>query len=109
MRTVAKGKEEACTLIRRRIDPDASAVAGNGVGIAPGDAPRIFDRFYQADTARSGEGSGLGLSIAQWIVTNHNGRIDVSSRPNHGSVFRIVLPLMDHPSVRSESPSGVRV
>jgi len=67
-------------------------VEDSGIGIAPGDVPRIFDRFFQADAARSGEGAGLGLSIAQWIVTNHNGRIEVSSRPNHGSVFRIVLP-----------------
>ena len=70
-------------------------IEDSGVGIAPEDLPRIFDRFYRADQARSREvpGAGLGLSIARWIAEAHKGRIGVESRPGSGSKFRITLPL----------------
>ncbi len=67
-------------------------VADNGCGIAPQDLPRIFDRFYQADAARSGGGSGLGLAIAQWIVLSHRGTIQAESEPGQGTRVRIALP-----------------
>ena len=69
-------------------------VEDTGVGIAPEDLPHIFDRFFRADQARSREvpGSGLGLSIAQWIAETHKGRIEVESHVNSGSLFRILLP-----------------
>lgn len=71
-------------------------VADSGVGIAPEDLPRIFDRFFRADQARSREvpGSGLGLAIALWLAEAHNGRIEVESQPACGSLFRILLPLV---------------
>ncbi|MGB7436504.1 MAG: ATP-binding protein, partial [Candidatus Acidiferrum sp.] len=71
-------------------------IEDTGVGIAADDLPRIFDRFYRADQARSREvpGSGLGLSIARWIAETHKGRIEVESRLGEGSVFRIVIPLL---------------
>ena len=70
-------------------------VEDTGVGIASEDLPRIFDRFFRADQVRSREvpGSGLGLSIAQWIAETHKGRIDAQSRLGSGSLFCIVLPL----------------
>ncbi len=70
-------------------------IEDSGVGISPEDLPRIFDRFYRADEARSREvpGAGLGLSIAQWIAETHQGKIEVESHPGSGSVFRITLPL----------------
>ena len=68
-------------------------IKDTGIGIAEHDLPHIFDRFYQADGSRSSGGSGLGLSMAQWIVENHNGRIEVESSPGHGSRFRVFLPL----------------
>jgi heavy metal sensor kinase len=70
-------------------------VEDTGVGIAAEDLPRIFDRFYRADQARSREvpGSGLGLSIARWIAETHKGRVEVESQLGAGSLFRIVLPL----------------
>jgi heavy metal sensor kinase len=70
-------------------------VEDNGIGIADEDRCRIFDRFFRADHARSREvtGSGLGLSIAQWITEVHKGRIEVESRIGMGSLFRIRLPL----------------
>jgi len=71
------------------------AVADTGIGIAPGDVPHIFDRFYRADTARTrtGErpGAGLGLAICKWIAEAHGGTIDVQSRPGRGTVFTVSL------------------
>lgn len=69
------------------------SVADNGVGIAPEDLPRIFDRFWRGAAARSGtQGSGLGLSIAKWIVDTSGGRIDVVSAPGLGTKMTIALP-----------------
>ena len=71
------------------------AVADDGPGIAPEHRERIFDRFFRVDEARSRDrgGTGLGLAIARWAVAANSGQISVESRPNGGSVFRIVLPL----------------
>jgi two-component system sensor histidine kinase ResE len=68
-------------------------VEDNGTGIAEEDIPFIFDRFYQADKARGGQGSGLGLSIVKWIVEAHKGEIKVESKLNLGSKFIVKLPL----------------
>jgi len=72
-------------------------VRDTGVGIAASDLPRVFDRFYRADRARSPEsgGTGLGLAIAQWIVNVHHGQIHVESEPSKGSLFQVRLPLSD--------------
>ena len=71
-------------------------VRDTGIGIAAGDLPHIFDRFYRADKARSRElgGVGLGLSIARWEAEAHGGSIEVQSTPNKGSVFQVRLPLI---------------
>jgi signal transduction histidine kinase len=68
-------------------------VADSGMGISPADLPRIFDRFYRADQARTGEGTGLGLAIAQWIVEAHGGQITAGNVTPHGAVFSVTLPL----------------
>ena len=68
-------------------------VQDNGIGIAAGDVPHIFDRFFQADPARQKGGTGLGLSIAQWIVERHGGSFEVTSRPDLGTRIRLILPL----------------
>jgi signal transduction histidine kinase len=72
-----------------------ASVSDTGIGIAPQDMPRLFDRFWRADKARSREqgGAGLGLSIAKWIVDMHGGSITVQSEPGKGSVFTIQVPL----------------
>jgi len=74
------------------------SVQDTGMGIEKKDLPHIFDRFYRSDTARSKSyvsGYGLGLSIAQKIIEEHNGKIMVQSAVKSGSTFTIVLPLTD--------------
>lgn len=70
-------------------------VRDEGQGIKALDIPRIFDRFYRADSSRSKQqiaGYGLGLSIAKKIADLHGGTIEVTSRPGKGSVFTVKLP-----------------
>jgi two-component system sensor histidine kinase SenX3 len=69
-------------------------VADQGIGIAPHDVDRIFERFYRADQARSRStgGTGLGLAIVKHIATNHGGRVEVSSTLGGGSTFTLRLP-----------------
>jgi len=71
------------------------SVQDSGIGIGPNDLPRIFDRFYRVATDRSRQtgGVGLGLSIAQSLVAQHQGRIVVTSLPGQGSIFEVELPL----------------
>lgn len=71
-------------------------VTDTGVGIACGHLPHIFERFYQADPARSSTGSGLGLSICRWIVEAHGGDIAAESVNGTGSRFTAKLPLAAH-------------
>jgi len=69
------------------------SVQDTGVGIAAEDLPRIFERFYKADRARSGGGTGLGLAIARHIVQGHGGRIWAESVAGQGSTFYFTLLL----------------
>ncbi|MCS6993185.1 MAG: cell wall metabolism sensor histidine kinase WalK [Anaerolineales bacterium] len=69
-------------------------VSDTGVGIHPDDLPRIFERFYKADRARTkGGGTGLGLSIARHIVEAHGGKIWVESELEKGSTFYFTIPV----------------
>src|SRR5438067_6592347 len=86
----------AVTLRTRRDDGDAILeVADNGVGVAAPDIPRLFDRFYRVDKARSRllGGAGLGLSIAREIVDAHGGTIDLKSELGKGTVVTVRLPI----------------
>lgn len=82
-------------------------VSDTGIGIAPGDLPHIFDRFYRADAARTRTadrpGVGLGLAICKWIAEAHGGTIDVQSRPGRGTTFTVTLP------APAETPSSGEV
>ena len=71
------------------------SVADTGLGIPAQDLPHIFERFYRVDKARSraAGGAGLGLSIVQWIVQVHSGKIDVQSEMGKGTTFIVWLPL----------------
>ncbi|SCE87039.1 two-component system, OmpR family, sensor histidine kinase SenX3 [Micromonospora chokoriensis] len=94
------------------------AVADQGIGIAPTDVDRIFERFYRADQARSRAtgGTGLGLAIVKHIASNHGGRVEVSSTLGGGSTFTLRLPasppddlLATLPPVGIDSgPAGLR-
>lgn len=64
-------------------------VEDHGIGIAAEDMPHIFQRFYRANKARSDDGHGLGLSLAQSIAAAHSAVIEVTSEPDRGSVFQV--------------------
>ncbi len=70
------------------------SVADDGTGFPEGDLERIFERFYRADSARSGDGTGLGLAIARWIVHEHEGEVSARNNPVRGATFRVDLPLL---------------
>jgi heavy metal sensor kinase len=75
------------------------SVADTGIGIAPGDLPHVFDRFWRADSARTRTserpGTGLGLAICKWIAEAHGGTIEVQSRPGRGTTFTVGLPRIE--------------
>jgi len=77
-------------------DRDAVAIAVRdfGVGLAPGEATLVFDRFWRADPARArtSGGTGLGLSIALEDALLHGGWLEAWGEPGRGSVFRLTLP-----------------
>jgi signal transduction histidine kinase len=99
--TPAGGSVEIALI--RRDDGTAIVVHDTGIGIAPGDLPHIFERFWRADWARSRTGdrpgSGLGLAITKWIAEAHGGSISVSSRPGRGTTFTVVLPAVGSAAV----------
>jgi signal transduction histidine kinase len=68
-------------------------VHDTGIGIDPADLPHLFERFYRADRARTRQGTGLGLPIAQTLVEQLGGHITAESTPGKGSTFRVWLPL----------------
>ena len=71
------------------------SVADQGVGIPEADLPRIFERFYRADKARSRElgGTGLGLSIVKHIVQRHGGTVEAQSTPGKGTTISVLIPV----------------
>ncbi len=82
------------------------SVEDDGCGIAPEHIPRIFERFYRVDKARSRKlgGTGLGLAIVKHVAQLHGGRVEVESAVGEGSTFRIVLPDPDsNPNTKSPS------
>jgi signal transduction histidine kinase len=80
-------RERACLQVR-----------DTGIGIDPGDLPHVFERFYRGLRATASDipGTGLGLAIAKEIVDWHRGEIEVESRVDVGSTFRVWLPLDSH-------------
>jgi len=76
------------------LDEVIISVEDHGCGISPEHLPRLFERFYRVDKARSRAlgGTGLGLSIVNHVITAHGGRVTVESTPGAGSTFSIYLP-----------------
>jgi two-component system, OmpR family, sensor histidine kinase SenX3 len=79
---------------RRRGDNIEIAVTDRGIGIAPADQERVFERFFRVDKARSRAtgGTGLGLAIVKHVAANHNGSIRLWSQPGTGSTFTLSIP-----------------
>ena len=69
---------------------EAQAELGK-IGISKEEQKHIFQRFYQVDPSRSGEGTGLGLSMVQQIAEFHNGTVTVKSAPGDGSIFTVLM------------------
>jgi two-component system sensor histidine kinase BaeS len=82
--------------VRAEVGEAVLTVRDTGMGMTPHDQARVFDRFWRADPARQRAtgGSGLGLTIAHRIVTDHGGRIEVDSMPAKGTTFTVRLPLV---------------
>jgi two-component system phosphate regulon sensor histidine kinase PhoR len=83
-------------------------VSDTGIGIPKADQPRIFERFYRVDVARSREvgGTGLGLSIAKHLVEAHGGKIWVISEVGSGSQFYFSVPIFDPQKELAQQASG---
>ena len=81
--------------VSREAETARIVVADNGIGIPDADIPRIFERFYRVDKARSRDfgGTGLGLAIVKHIALVHRGRVSVESRIGEGSVFTLEFPV----------------
>jgi signal transduction histidine kinase len=75
-------------------------VRDTGVGIPAHLLPRVFDRFFRADPARTQTGTGLGLAIAKWIADVHHADLAVESEPGTGSVFTVVFPVQSSGSLK---------
>ncbi|MBK8033097.1 MAG: hybrid sensor histidine kinase/response regulator [Chloroflexi bacterium] len=91
--TPKNGTVVVCVSVR---DEEAVlSIKDTGVGIAPEELSRIFNRFYRVDSSRAAAqaGSGLGLAIVKQLVELHHGRIEVESTVGEGSTFRVLLPL----------------
>ncbi|MCJ7857744.1 sensor histidine kinase [Corynebacterium kalidii] len=79
-------------------------VTDRGIGIAPADQKRVFERFFRADKARSRAtgGTGLGLAVVKHTVINHGGNVSLWSQPGTGSTFSLEFPVLDTEAVPDE-------
>jgi signal transduction histidine kinase len=85
-------------------------VIDTGIGIAPADQQRIFDRFYRVERSRTrsrlyGGGTGLGLAIALTIIRAHKGSIELESELNKGSTFTVRIPITEKVSTKNSATS----
>ena len=108
--TYSPGETKVTLEARRSRDRVEITVTDQGIGIAPDDLDRIFERFYRADQARSRHtgGTGLGLAIVKHIAVNHGGRVEVESTVGQGSRFTLHLPARP-PDSPEPLPPGVEI
>ncbi|ADT97403.1 sensor histidine kinase [Mycolicibacterium gilvum] len=93
---------------RRNGDNIEIAVTDRGIGIAPADQERVFERFFRVDKARSRAtgGTGLGLAIVKHVAANHNGSIRLWSQPGTGSTFTLSIPAAAPPHRRGDDDAA---
>ena len=84
------------------------SVADRGIGIAPGDQDKVFDKFVRLETGlvHDTKGAGLGLSLVNQIVRAHGGRVELVSTPGEGSTFTLVLPIAEEEWTASPGPAA---
>jgi signal transduction histidine kinase len=70
------------------------AVNDSGCGIAPEHLPRVFDRFYRADSSRGSDGAGLGLALVKSILELHGGSVTIESNVGRGTTVKLTFPLL---------------
>src|SRR6185295_10522079 len=79
-------------------------VRDHGPGVAPADAPHVFDRFYRGAGARDRPGSGLGLAIVRQVAEAHGGTVALEDAPGGGAMFRLALPARTAERGDAEAP-----
>lgn len=91
------GKDDGHIKVRLKKSQDevTLSVSDDGIGISREDKEKIFRRFYQADSSRTGSGTGLGLSMVKEIASFHGGSMSVESEPGKGSEFTFHLPVKE--------------
>jgi two-component system heavy metal sensor histidine kinase CusS len=77
------------------------AVSDTGSGIAPEHLPRVFDRFYRAESSRTSEGAGLGLALVKSIVDLHGGSATIRSEIGRGTTVKLIFPLFENRSYQA--------
>jgi PAS domain S-box-containing protein len=100
-----EGSIEVSTCLDSSGDHVLVSISDDGCGIPASQIDKIFDPFFT--TKPVGEGTGLGLSVSYGIIQDHDGRIEVDSRPGKGSTFTLVLPVGEDVVPRSERTNGV--
>ncbi len=85
-------------------------VEDHGIGIPEDEKGRVFERFYRTTISRASKsaGTGIGLNLVKTIVEAHNGKVEVESEVGKGSLFRVILPLMEEGSDGASADSGRR-
>ena len=88
------GRENGCVRVglRSAAEKAVLSVSDDGIGVAPEEQEKIFERFYRADTSRSVQGTGLGLPMVKRIAQLHGGTVELESEVGRGSTFRVVFP-----------------
>jgi signal transduction histidine kinase len=87
------GQGSTCTVELAETDREAVlAVSDDGKGVDPADLPRLFERFYRGDQARTSRGTGLGLAIVKHVVTSAGGEVEATSSPGEGLSVRARFP-----------------